>query len=87
MPLRPGREDFEIRVVFQFEQLSAELKNEPDGSLTANVRMRGHGRSGAKQGVDYELRVHRLDLALKSYLNIQAAIDKMTPTTTQRVSP
>jgi hypothetical protein len=72
---------------FQFEQLSAELKNEPDGSLTANVRMRGHGRSGAKQGVDYELHVHRLDLALKSYLNVQAAIDKMTPTTMQGTSP
>jgi hypothetical protein len=64
---------------FQFERMSAELKNEPDGSLGAFIRVSGRGRSGARQGVDYLLRVHRVDLALKSYLNIQAAIDKMRP--------
>ena len=76
---------------FQFDGLSAELKNEPDGSLGGYVHMSGQGRGGAKQRVEYDLRVHHLDLALKSYLNIQAAMDKMRPppttSTTRKASP
>jgi hypothetical protein len=85
---------------FQYEQLAAQLANEPERGLVAHVRMRGRGRTGARQGLDYELNVTHLDALLKSYLNIQAAINNprvaaaaaraavsMQPTTASAASP
>lgn len=68
---------------FQFEQLSAQLKNEP-GGLMADIHMVGHGRGGAKQGLDYNLRVHGVDKALKTYLNIQSAVNMPAETASTR---
>jgi hypothetical protein len=59
---------------FQYDRLTAQLQSDPGGQLSAHIRMRGHGRTGAKQGLDYELNLHRLDLALKSYLSITGAM-------------
>jgi hypothetical protein len=60
---------------FEYDRLTAQLQSEPGGQLSAHVRMSGHGRTGARQGLDYELNVHRLDLALKSYLSVSRAME------------
>ena len=57
---------------FEYEKLTAQLSNE-DGKLVGYVRITGHGRTGAKQPVDYELRVNGIDKLLKAYVSIQAA--------------
>jgi hypothetical protein len=59
---------------FEYNKLSATLDSKPGGELDASVHLSGHGRTGAKQGLDYQLNIHRLDLALKSYLSISGAM-------------
>jgi hypothetical protein len=71
---------------FQYEQLSAQLKNE-SGGLMADIHMVGHGRGGAKQGIDYNLRVHGVDKALKTYLNIQSAVNMPAPSPAPTTAP
>lgn len=58
---------------FVFDRLSMQMTKE-EGKTVAYVRMSGQGRSGAKQGLDYELRVNGVDSLLKAYINIQAAM-------------
>ena len=60
---------------FQYDQLTTRLDSRPGGQLDAHIRMSGHGRTGAKQALDYELNVNRLDLAIKSYFGVNQAMN------------
>jgi hypothetical protein len=72
---------------FQYERLSAELRNE-DGALNARVRMSGRGRGGAKQPLDYELNLNGLDQLLRSYTGLQAALNgPAAPPATGKAGP
>jgi len=53
----------------------------------ADIHMVGHGRGGAKQGIDYNLRVHGVDKALKTYLNIQSAVNMPAPSPAPTTPP
>jgi len=61
---------------FEFKSLTARLKNEPDKGVVANVRIKGQGRGGAKQGLDYELRVHGLSELFRSAIGLQRAMTR-----------
>jgi dicarboxylate transporter DctA-like protein len=65
---------------FQYDRLTGRLVNEPDG-LAAYVRMSGRGRTGARQALDYELRVHGVDAVLRSYTSYREATNLKSPTT------
>jgi hypothetical protein len=65
---------------FQYDRLTGRLVNEPDG-LAAYVRMSGHGRTGARQALDYDLRVHGVDAVLRSYTSYREATNVKSPTT------
>jgi hypothetical protein len=45
------------------------------------VRMSGHGRTGARQALDYDLRVHGVDAVLRSYTSYREATNPKSPTT------
>jgi hypothetical protein len=64
---------------FEYDQLTARLTNEPDG-LAAYIVISGRGRTGAKQALTYEPRIHRLDQLLGLALDIQGATQQR-PTT------
>ncbi|HYO07664.1 MAG TPA: YdbH domain-containing protein [Tepidisphaeraceae bacterium] len=65
---------------FEYDQLSARLENAPaGGGVVARVRMKGRGRTGARQRINYELNVNRIDHLLKSYLGVQEAINASQP--------
>jgi hypothetical protein len=70
---------------FEYDRLTARLVNESDG-LAAYVRMSGHGRTGARQALDYELRVHGLDAVLRSYASYRKATS-IKPATTGKAGP
>jgi hypothetical protein len=63
---------------FQYETLSMKLDS-TDKGLVGHVRMKGHGRTGAKQALDYELNVTGLDKALRSYLRIREGLSLPHP--------
>ena len=65
---------------FQYDRLTGRLVNGPNG-LSAFVRLSGHGRTGAQQALDYELRVHGIDAVLRSYTGFRQAMDQKRPTT------
>jgi hypothetical protein len=65
---------------FEYDRLTGRLVNESDG-LAAYVRMSGHGRTGAQQALDYELRVHGLDAVLRSYTSFRKAMNIKSATT------
>jgi hypothetical protein len=61
---------------FEYESLVAQLKHDPEKGLTANVRMKGKGRTGAKQALDYDLRVTGLDVLLRSALGLHRTLTR-----------
>ena len=67
---------------FQYDTLSMSLEKTPQGGLIGHVHMKGHGRTGAKQPIDYELNVTGLDKLLRGYLRIREELNAPHPTTT-----
>jgi hypothetical protein len=63
---------------FEYDQMTARLTNDPDG-LAAYIVIKGHGRTGAKQQLVYEPRIHRLDQLLRLYLDMRQATDRPAP--------
>ena len=61
---------------FEYDRLTAKLTNEAGAGLTAYVNLKGHGRTGAKQAIEYDARIRGLDDLLRSYLNISDALDR-----------
>jgi hypothetical protein len=61
---------------FEYDRLTARLSNEPGprGGLVAYVNMKGHGRTGARQAIEYDARIRGLDELLRSYLDISDAL-------------
>lgn len=55
---------------FEYDRMTARLTNEPGGGLSAYIDIRGHGRTGAKQALHYEPRIHGLDELLRLYLDL-----------------
>lgn len=62
---------------FRFERLTAKLQQEPQG-LVGYVHLSGQGRTGARQGLDYDLRITGLDDLIKSVLQIRARMQQIT---------
>jgi hypothetical protein len=58
---------------FEYDHLSARLTNPPGGGLSALIDIQGHGRTGAKQALRYEPRIHGLDQLLRLYLDLRDA--------------
>jgi len=61
---------------FQYESLTAKLRNEPEKGLVAYVRMQGKGRTGAKQALDYDLRVTGLNDLLRSAIGLHRTVTR-----------
>lgn len=61
---------------FRYQSLTAQLKHEPDKGLVAYVRMTGKGRTGARQELDYDLRVTGLDDLLRSVIGIHRTVTR-----------
>jgi hypothetical protein len=61
---------------FQYESLTARLSNEPQDGLVAYVRMQGKGRTGAKQALDYDLRVTGLNDLLRSAIGLHRTVTR-----------
>ncbi len=61
---------------FQYESLTARLRNDPENGLVAYVRMQGKGRTGAKQALDYDLRVTGLNDLLRSMLGLHRTVTR-----------
>jgi hypothetical protein len=61
---------------FQYESLTARLKHEPQDGLVAYVRMQGKGRTGAKQALDYDLRVTGLNDLLRSAIGLHRTVTR-----------
>ena len=61
---------------FQYESLTARLRNEPEKGLVAYVRMQGKGRTGAKQALDYDLRVTGLNDLLRSAIGLHRTVTR-----------
>jgi hypothetical protein len=59
---------------FEYDRLTARLTNEPGGGLVGYVNMKGHGRTGARQAIEYDARIRGLDELLRSYLDISGAL-------------
>ena len=79
---------------FEYDRLTARLTNTPDGGLSALIDIQGHGRTGAKQALRYEPRIHGLDQLLRLYLDLRDAENAAgkrpaatTPTATGKVEP
>jgi hypothetical protein len=66
---------------FQYDTLSMSLEK-TDTGLIGHVHMKGRGRSGAKQPLDYELNVTGLDKVLRGYLRIREGLDAPRAATT-----
>jgi hypothetical protein len=62
---------------FRFDRLTAKLQQEPEQGLVAYVRMSGKGATGAKQGLDYDLRITGLTDLLESVLKIRAGMQRL----------
>ena len=58
---------------FEYDHLTARLTNTPGGGLSALIDIQGHGRTGAKQALRYEPRIHGLDQLLRLYLDLRDA--------------
>jgi hypothetical protein len=72
---------------FVFEQLSAQLANE-DGKLVGYVRIAGHGRTGAKQALDYKLNLRGMDELLRAYVGVNKVLSMpRQPVSTRKASP
>jgi len=61
---------------FQYESLTARLSHEPQDGLVAYVRMQGKGRTGAKQALDYDLRVTGLNDLLRSAIGLHRTVTR-----------
>jgi hypothetical protein len=61
---------------FEFQTLSARLKNEPKIGPVAYVRMSGRGRTGARQALDYDLRVTGLTDLVRELLSVRRAVTR-----------
>ena len=72
---------------FEYDRLTARLESDGNGGLSAFVRMSGHGRTGAKQSLDYDLRIRGLDGLLRSYLGIRHAMNDVGSTTRKAETP
>jgi hypothetical protein len=87
-PVRGGSSDQVKRNIaealkdFEYDRLTARLTNEADPGgkggrgLVAYVNLKGHGRTGAKQAIEYDARISGLDDLLRSYLHISEALDR-----------
>ena len=60
---------------FEYDQVTARLTNDPDG-LAAYILIKGHGRTGARQALVYEPRIHRLDDVIRLSLDLQRALNQ-----------
>jgi hypothetical protein len=72
---------------FEYDRLNARLESDPAGGLSAFVRMSGRGRTGARQALDYDLRVRGLDGLIRSYFGIRRAMDHAESTTRKAETP
>lgn len=61
---------------FEYDRLTARLDDNDGNGLSAFVRLSGHGRSGARQALDYDLRIHGLDGLLRSYLGVRRSMSE-----------
>jgi hypothetical protein len=61
---------------FEYDRLTARLESDGGEGLSAFVRTSGRGRTGARQALDYELRIHGLDGLLRSYFGIRRAMNE-----------
>jgi hypothetical protein len=61
---------------FEFQTLSARLKNEPKIGPVAYVRMSGRGRTGARQALDYDLRVAGLSDLVRELISVQRTVTR-----------
>ena len=61
---------------FQYESLTARLTHEPQDGIVAYVRMQGNGRTGAKQALDYDLRVTGLNDLLRSAIGLHRTVTR-----------
>jgi hypothetical protein len=69
---------------FEYDRLDARLESDARGGLSAFVRVSGRGRTGAKQPIDYDLRIHGLDGLLRSYLGVRRAMNEAEQATTRK---
>jgi hypothetical protein len=58
---------------FQFTQITGALQREPSG-LVARIRIRGHGRTGAKVPILYDLNLFGLEPVIRSTLRLREAL-------------
>ena len=58
---------------FVYDSLSARFIDRPEGLLT-RIRFGGHGRTGSRQEMTFDLRITGLEELLNSYLRIQSAL-------------
>jgi hypothetical protein len=61
---------------FQYQSLTARLDNDPHHGLVAHVRMIGKGRTGARQALDYDLRMTGLDDLLRSLIGVHRTVTR-----------
>ena len=67
---------------FQYDTLAMNLEKTANGGLIGHVKMKGRGRTGAKQPLNYELNVTGLDKVLRGYLRIREGLSSPRVTTT-----
>jgi hypothetical protein len=61
---------------FEYDRLTARLDDENGKGLSAFVRLSGRGRTGARQALDYDLRIRGLDGLIRSYLGIRRSMNE-----------
>jgi hypothetical protein len=66
---------------FQYDTLEMKLDSTDQG-LVGHVHMKGRGRTGAKQPLNYELNITGLEKVLRGYLRIRERLNAPRPATT-----